>query len=655
MAEDEPPDFLGAFIALLIVTGILLLSFSPTGAHQPRDLHRPRSFGCLQYLGGCVLGSVVGLLLFRPHQAPVVVHEVRRAFSHRHSSAEPRPPTPTTGSTSMHAVPGEASGLSDSSVPPPPAVTADAYSDRLRDATSWAAGAVPLFECSDPDVTAAYYYRWRLFWLHLKHDPEHGNVLTEFLPHVNWAGPLDTINCPFGHQSAEARWLRTPEVLDDYSTFWWRHPRADRRYTWWPAHAAATRHTLDGRTDHVRRLLPHLRDEYWRWANSSLSEGAGGPCAWQACHDDGQENSIGLDGCRPTLNAVMHGEALALSRLSRAAGDAPGARGFAAEAARWRRATLSLWSAPLQFFVTRTRPPPAARMGDVRRRRTKLGCLMCPPPRRGQPRCPPQWRDDELVDVREIAGLTTPWYFGVAGAEHAAAWRQLTAAGGFAAAWGFTTAERRHRCFNFSTGCVTSWHAPVWPFESAKLGTAMIAALRGTHAAAVAPHLRVRQYFDFLAQYARMHTRGAAEEVAPGEPFVGESFHGDGGYWLTRRLMFERRHGDKRRGDHYFHSSFCDLVLAGLVGIDVDDQWGAADGIGEGGTASRPTLVVHPLFEASQLSYLRASRVRVRGRDVEVTWDVDGTRYKGPVGLAVWVDGRLRAHSHQLLRLTVRL
>ena len=152
MAEDDPPDFLGAFIALLVVTGILLLSISPTGAQQPRDLHRPRSFGCLQYLGSCLLGGVVGLLLFRPHQAPVVVHEVRRAFSeHRHSSAEPRPPTPTT----MHAVQGEASGLSDSSVPPPPAVTADAYSDMLRDATSWAAEAVPLFECSDPDVTAA--------------------------------------------------------------------------------------------------------------------------------------------------------------------------------------------------------------------------------------------------------------------------------------------------------------------------------------------------------------------------------------------------------------------------------------------------------------------------------------------------------------------
>lgn len=93
----------------------------------------------------------------------------------------------------------------------------------------------------------------------------------------------------------------------------------------------------------------------------------------------------------------------------------------------------------------------------------------------------------------------------------------------------------------------------------------MVRALRGAHAAALAPYLRPSHFFEFLAQFARMHTRGAADGVARGEPFVGESFHGDDGYWLTRRLMHKRRFGDKNRGDHYFHSSFADLVLAGLV------------------------------------------------------------------------------------------
>ena len=56
-------------------------------------------------------------------------------------------------------------------------------------------------------------------------------------------------------------------------------------------------------------------------------------------------------------------------------------------------------------------------MADVKKRRTKLGCLMCPPPPRGAPRCPPRWADNHLVDVREIAGLSTPWQFDAAGPE----------------------------------------------------------------------------------------------------------------------------------------------------------------------------------------------------------------------------------------------
>ena len=51
-----------------------------------------------------------------------------------------------------------------------------------------------------------------------------------------------------------------------------------------------------------------------------------------------------------------------------------------------------------------------------------------------------------------------------------------------------------------------------------------------------------------------VHTRGAARGVPPGEPFVGESFHGADGYWLTRELLHQRRQGDRLRGDHQSHT-----------------------------------------------------------------------------------------------------
>ena len=56
--------------------------------------------------------------------------------------------------------------------------------------------------------------------------------------------------------------------------------------------------------------------------------------------------------------------------------------------------------------------PPAGRADDIKRGRTKVGCLMCT--KRRQTHCPPEWKDGELVDVRELAGLSSPWYFGAA-------------------------------------------------------------------------------------------------------------------------------------------------------------------------------------------------------------------------------------------------
>ena len=45
--------------------------------------------------------------------------------------------------------------------------------------------------------------------------------------------------------------------------------------------------------------------------------------------------------------------------------------------------------------------------------------------------------------------------------------------------------------------------------------------------------------------------------------------------WTTREWLytdkFEPKYGDRDRGKDYNHSTFCDLVLHDLVGIDVED------------------------------------------------------------------------------------
>lgn len=599
----------------------------------------------------------------------------------------------------------------------------------LLDGFDWAKRTAPFFEAADADLTRAYHYRWRVFFMHAKHTRRDGWVVSEFLRHVGWAGPHGSINCAYGHHAADARWLRDPRILDDYSTFWWRHPKADKRYTWWPAHAAYERYRLDGRVEPLQRLYPQLVDEYTRWVNRSSipdGHGKGQPCLWQACHDDGEENSVGFDGCRPTIAAAVAGEAGALAAISfvlyehaatttadassdgkrsrrrqrdaattpmdRAAMRDAGSR-FAISRMWWQRSLHKLWSKELQFFVTRTRAPPPSRSDDIRARRTKLGCQYCGRPRRVHARaigqegekaaaadeameCPPRWKEGELVRARELSGLSWPWYHRLAAPEHAVAWSQLRAAGGFAGAWGLTTVERRHPCYNFSTSCVTSWNGPVWPFESAKLLTGLAHALHElTHARALEASADVGKaaFADALMVFGRMHTRGRAAGVASGEPFVGESFHPDDGYWLTRELLHRCHAADRNRGAHYLHSSFADLVLGGLVGIHVElgdeiakaeaaeagrsaeDEYGAG---GEGPKQLGPMaaqLVVDPLFEPSQLPWLHVAGVLVRGREVAVVYDRDGTRFGKGKGLAVWLDGALVAQARAPRRVVVPL
>ena len=97
---------------------------------------------------------------------------------------------------------------------PAPLITLGAWSHILNESLSWAEQTVPRFICSDADVTTTYWYRWRLFNLHMRRGAKGGScaaegcwVLTEFLRKVFWSGPHNTIVAPAGHHIMEGRWI----------------------------------------------------------------------------------------------------------------------------------------------------------------------------------------------------------------------------------------------------------------------------------------------------------------------------------------------------------------------------------------------------------------------------------------------------------------
>src|SRR5207302_6577624 len=100
-------------------------------------------------------------------------------------------------------------------------LSAKDFAADLGDDLEWAAHNVPLFDCPDADIRETYYFRWRVYHRHLKQTTD-GWVVTEFLPDVPWAGKHNTISCAAGHHLYEGRWIRDPQYLDQYTTFWFR-------------------------------------------------------------------------------------------------------------------------------------------------------------------------------------------------------------------------------------------------------------------------------------------------------------------------------------------------------------------------------------------------------------------------------------------------
>ena len=112
-------------------------------------------------------------------------------------------------------------------------------------------------------------------------------------------------------------------------------------------------------------------------------------------------------------------------------------------------------------------------------------------------------------------------------------------------------------------------------------------------------------------------------------PWIDENLNPDKAEWLSREIIRKTPEMAKRfpkeRGKDYNHSTFCDLVISGLVGFIPNGEKGFA---------------VDPLFPATW-DYLVLENLRYRGHDVDIRWQ----RGKG---LSVSVDGKIVASRKTL-------
>ncbi len=485
------------------------------------------------------------------------------------------------------------------------------------DALAFLEANVPRFECPDPILEQTYYFRWWTYRKHIKETPD-GAVITEFLPPVPWAGKHNTINCPAVCHYYEGRWIRDRRYLDDYSLFWLRKGGNPRSYSFCIADAFLARDNVAPSRALLVDLLPDLIANYeaWEtgWTRHQHRFGLHANGLFYTIDDrEGGEYSIGGHGYRPTLNSYMYGDAKAIAKIARMAGIQALAKRFEEKAAVIKALVQEyLWDADAHFF--------------------KILSV----------------ETNRLCNVRELYGYI-PWFFNLPdpGKGYETAWRELMDPQGFFAPFGPTFAEQRHPKFRLNyTGHECQWNGPSWPLATSLVLTALANLLNHYDQSMISKsdYLRTLRIYAGCHAFRQIPPDGSssiARVIDEERPWIDESLNPFNGDWMTRTaLLLQGRNNIKERGKDYNHSTFCDLVISGLVGLRP-----RSDGV----------LEVNPLLPEDTWDHFCLENVAYRGQNLTILWDRDGQRYHRGPGLLLLADGAELARADRLTRITAQV
>ena len=471
----------------------------------------------------------------------------------------------------------------------------------------------PRFACPDKDIERTYYFRWWTFRKHLRHDLGVWTV-SEFLPKVSWSGAGNTIVCPAGHHLREGRWLRDPKYATENARFWLADPHATHRwgYSSWLFTGACDvaevtgdgklpTELLDAAVAYYRRWEEGFERNGWPSARTAHMGGDGKGGFLSIDNYEGTEISLGGHGYKPLFASAMWSEAAHIAEVAKSAGRAGLAAEFADKAEAVRRSVLAhCWNPAVGFFTTEA-------------------------------------TNGVKGAVRELHGYA-PWYFGMPTEGRSADWAQLSDPQGFAARYGLTFPERRAKGFAIDyKGHECKWNGPSWPFATSIALTALANDLH--RSPSPSPYLFTSLLWQYADAQRRTHPKPWREKGPDSDwevvPWIDENKHPDKDEWLSREIIRKTPEMAKRfpceRGKDYNHSTFCDLVISGLVGFLPNGATGFS---------------VDPLFPPSW-DYLVLENLRYHGQDVDIRW-------RRGKGLQVFVNGQEAARRETLARISVK-
>jgi len=150
-------------------------------------------------------------------------------------------------------------------------------------------------------------------------------------------------------------------------------------------------------------------------------------------------------------------------------------------------------------------------------------------------------------------------------------------------------------------------------------------------------------YYETLKIYTKSHKFRQippdGDTIVSEQLWIDENLNPYNGDWLARTRMEVQgySHRFQERGIYYNHSTYCDLIITGLIGL-------------------RPSLdneiVINPLVP-DNWDWFCLDNILIKGKILTVVWDKDGKHYKKGKGLRVFVDGKLQVKSKTIEELTI--
>lgn len=479
----------------------------------------------------------------------------------------------------------------------------------------WFEANIPFFDCSDPEITEVYYYRWQLWKSHIRDLGEKGYILTEFLNDVSWSiRPWQTLNDATAFHIHEGRWLRDPRYVDDYIHFMYADGGDNRHFSESIADAVYSAYLANGDAAAAIRYLPDMERIYNAWNDHyDASKGLyyidplSDATEFSIASIEASGGKWGFSGgqaFRSSINSFMYADALAIGRLAALSGDDAAAHIYTAKAADIKEHVQGdLWNDTMHHFVDRYK---------------------------ADNQYVHYW---DFVPGRELEGYS-PWYFNLPddSPKYAEAWSRLAATDGFAGAAGLRTVEPSYQYYmrqyiyephTNPPKPECQWNGPAWPFDT----TLILGAIANLLDHYTQDIIHPEDYVHLLRQYAHQH-------YLDGNLDVQEDYNPDTGAVIV----------GLPRSHHYNHSDFCDLVITGLCGLHpgADNE-----------------LEIHPLVgsptAANSIRYFCLENVPYHGHAITILYDADGKHYGRGAGLSVYVDGKLAAAPSPMGKTTVQV